>query len=56
MSKNNEYTITGTNITEVKRKNSEFGLTYNQVKELLSKQYQQQNISSLTRSINPQKQ
>ncbi|MEH7350799.1 MULTISPECIES: hypothetical protein [Gottfriedia] len=33
------FTITGTNINEVKRKNANSGLTYNQVKQLLAEKY-----------------
>ena len=32
-----QFTSTGTNIHEVKRKNAESGLSYNEVKELLAK-------------------
>jgi len=35
-----KYTVTGTNIDEVKRLNAHSGLTYNQVKQLLQKQYE----------------
>ena len=34
------YTVTGTDIEEVKRLNAHSGLTYNQVKQLLQKQYE----------------
>ena len=37
-----QYTIAGTNIEEVKRQNKQSGLTYNQVKQLLSKHYLEQ--------------
>ncbi|KQL37907.1 DNA mismatch repair protein MutT [Bacillus sp. FJAT-25509] len=33
------FTITGTDINEVKRKNAKSGLTYNQVKQLLAEKY-----------------
>ena len=33
------FTITGTDINEVKRKNADSGLTYNQVKQLLAEKY-----------------
>jgi len=33
------FTITGTDINEVKRKNANSGLTYNQVKQLLAEKY-----------------
>ncbi|MFF2879052.1 hypothetical protein ACFVR2_22415 [Gottfriedia sp. NPDC057991] len=33
------FTITGTNINDVKRKNASSGLTYNQVKQLLAEKY-----------------
>lgn len=32
-----EYTVSGTNIEEVKRNNAQSGLTYNEVKQLLAK-------------------
>ena len=32
-----QYTSSGTNIDEVKRKNAESGLSYNEVKEILAK-------------------
>jgi hypothetical protein len=35
----NNRTITGTNIEEVKRLNSQSGLSYNQVKQLLAEKY-----------------
>ena len=40
MAYNNEehFTSVGTNVNEVKRKNAESGLSYNEVKELLAKQ------------------
>ncbi len=38
----NQYTIAGTNIEEVKRQNKHSGLTYNQVKQLLSRHYLEQ--------------
>lgn len=34
------HTITGTDIEEVKRLNAHSGLTYNQAKQLLQKQYE----------------
>ncbi|WP_268895679.1 hypothetical protein [Gottfriedia acidiceleris] len=37
--KDKRFTITGTDINEVKRKNSNSGLTYNQVKQLLAEKY-----------------
>ena len=37
-SKNNQ-TIAGTNIEEVKRLNSQSGLSYNQVKQVLAEKY-----------------
>ncbi|ETI67388.1 hypothetical protein [Neobacillus vireti] len=36
------YTVVGTDIEEVKRLNSQSGLSYNEVKELLAKQYMKQ--------------
>ena len=36
---NHKHTVTGTDIDEVKRLNAHSGLTYNQVKQLLQKQY-----------------
>ncbi|WP_285858637.1 hypothetical protein [Neobacillus niacini] len=38
-SKQKRYTIAGTDIEEVKRLNSQSGLSYNEVKQLLAKQY-----------------
>jgi hypothetical protein len=35
---NDNHTITGTNINEVKKLNAQSGLTYNEVKILLGKQ------------------
>ena len=35
-----KYTVTGTDIDEVKRLNAHSGLTYNEVKQLLQKQYE----------------
>lgn len=32
-----QFTVSGTNINEVKRKNADAGLSYNEVKELLAK-------------------
>lgn len=37
-----EQTITGTDISEVKRLNQQSGLTYNEVKALLQKHYKKQ--------------
>ncbi len=37
---NDTFASSGTNIDEVKRKNAQSGLSYNQVKELLAKSYQ----------------
>jgi len=34
---NDSYTVAGTNIDEVKRKNAESGMSYNEVKELLAR-------------------
>lgn len=34
---NPQYTVSGTNIEEVKRKNENSGLTYNEIKEMLAK-------------------
>ncbi|XZF77834.1 hypothetical protein ACSBO6_09910 [Bacillus sp. AL-1R] len=36
------FTITGTDIDEVKRKNAHSGLTYNQVKQLLAEKYRKE--------------
>jgi hypothetical protein len=41
MNKEKKYTVVGTDIEEVKRLNKNSGLTYNQVKELLTKQMKQ---------------
>jgi lambda repressor-like predicted transcriptional regulator len=38
-SKLNRYTVVGTDIEEVKRLNRQSGLSYNEVKQLLAKQY-----------------
>jgi hypothetical protein len=38
-SRGKNQTVSGTDVDEVKKLNSESGLTYNQVKELLGKQY-----------------
>ncbi|WP_301337168.1 hypothetical protein [Bacillus sp. FJAT-29814] len=38
-SKQKRYTIAGTDIEEVKRLNSQSGLSYSEVKQLLAKQY-----------------
>ncbi|MEE6450742.1 hypothetical protein RAH41_09235 [Gottfriedia acidiceleris] len=37
--KDKRFTITGTDINDVKRKNANSGLTYNQVKQLLAEKY-----------------
>lgn len=36
-----QFTISGTDIEEVKRQNANSGLTYNEVKALLAKEYEQ---------------
>ncbi|PGL70136.1 hypothetical protein [Bacillus sp. AFS055030] len=36
------FSITGTDIDEVKRKNANSGLTYNQVKQLLAEKYRKE--------------
>lgn len=41
MENKKRFTVVGTDIEEVKRKNSESGLSYNEVKALLAKQYQE---------------
>lgn len=41
--KDKRFTITGTDITEVKRQNANSGLTYNQVKQLLAEKYMKEN-------------
>ncbi|MGX6444143.1 hypothetical protein ACWM35_13080 [Neobacillus sp. K501] len=38
-SKQKNYTVAGTDINEVKRLNSQSGLSYNQVKHLLAEKY-----------------
>ncbi|MBM7693409.1 hypothetical protein JOC77_002849 [Peribacillus deserti] len=43
MKKDTKYTITGTDIEEVKRLNRNSGLSYNQAKEMLAKQYHSKN-------------
>lgn len=40
MSSNKRFTSVGTDIEEVKRLNSQSGLSYNEVKQLLAKQYE----------------
>ncbi|MGM9928451.1 MAG: hypothetical protein ACI35P_10935 [Bacillus sp. (in: firmicutes)] len=42
-----QFTITGTDIEEVKKQNSASGLTYNQVKQLLQQHYKEQQTSSI---------
>ncbi|WP_050615240.1 hypothetical protein [Bacillus testis] len=37
--KKSGFTVTGTNIQEVKELNAKSGLTYNQIKELIAKEY-----------------
>ena len=37
MNDKQKYTVTGTNIEEVKRQNDNSGLTYNEVKEVLAR-------------------
>lgn len=44
-----QFTVVGTNINEVKRKNATSGMTYNEVKELLAKNYQKNNNSKDSR-------
>ncbi|MCM3568889.1 hypothetical protein [Neobacillus mesonae] len=36
-----QYAIVGTNIDEVKRLNSESGLSYNEIKQVLAQYYEQ---------------
>ncbi|AZU62968.1 hypothetical protein [Neobacillus mesonae] len=40
MSSNKRFSSVGTDIEEVKRLNSQSGLSYNEVKQLLAKQYE----------------
>lgn len=40
MSSNKRFTSVGTDIEEVKRLNSQSGLSYNEVKQLLANQYE----------------
>jgi hypothetical protein len=42
-SKNAKYTVVGTDIEEVKKLNSESGLSYNEVKKLLVEKFLQAN-------------
>ncbi|WP_459501275.1 hypothetical protein [Bacillus sp. C1] len=42
MDNEKKYTVVGTDIDEVKRLNKNSGLTYNQVKELLAKQFKKE--------------
>ena len=39
--KKDNYTVVGTNIDEVKKLNSESGLTYNEINELLTREIEQ---------------
>jgi len=41
MADKKRYTVVGTDIEEVKRLNKESGLSYNEVKALLAKKYQE---------------
>lgn len=59
MESNNQYTVAGTNIEEVKRKNAESGLSYKEVYEMLAKTggkntkaYSDTNIEEVKKSIN----
>lgn len=63
MTGNNEqqFTSVGTDINEVKRKNAESGLSYNEVKELLAKRggqgtavYSDTNVEEVRQQINEQ--
>ncbi|RHW34719.1 gamma-type small acid-soluble spore protein [Lysinibacillus yapensis] len=56
----NHYTAAGTNIEEVKRKNAEYGLSYNEVKALLAstggkntKQFSDTNAEEIKKQIHP---
>ncbi|GAA0338315.1 hypothetical protein GCM10008967_30740 [Bacillus carboniphilus] len=44
-----KFTVVGTNINEVKRKNATSGMTYNEVKALLAKNYQKDINSKQSR-------
>ena len=51
------YTVSGTNIDDVKRKNANSGLSYNEVKELIAKNrglgtgiYSDTNLDDVTRN------
>jgi len=51
------YTLSGTNIEDVKRKNANSGLSYNEVKELIAKNrglgtgiYSDTNLDDVTRN------
>lgn len=51
------YTVSGTNIEDVKRKNANSGLSYNEVKELIAKNrglgtraYSDTNLDDVTRN------
>lgn len=41
MTSQKRYTVAGTDIEEVKRLNSQAGLSYNEVKKLLAQKYKQ---------------
>lgn len=54
-----QLTVSGTNISEVKRKNAQAGLSYNEVKEILAKnggfgtaQYSDTNSEEVNAEIN----
>ncbi|WP_156288921.1 gamma-type small acid-soluble spore protein [Oceanobacillus salinisoli] len=58
---NHNYTVTGTDIEEVKRKNAESGLSYNEVKALIANTtggrgtsvYSDTNPQEVRKKINP---
>ncbi len=56
---NAKYTVAGTNIEEVKRKNAESGMSYKEVLEMLAKQgghntaqFSDTNVEEIKRKIN----
>ncbi|MER2261727.1 MAG: hypothetical protein ABS934_06900 [Psychrobacillus sp.] len=49
MKENNaKYTVSGTNIDEVKRQNANSGLTYNELNELIAKQQKEKENNQKT--------
>ncbi|MBS4174816.1 gamma-type small acid-soluble spore protein [Bacillus sp. FJAT-49736] len=63
MKNNDSFTVAGTNIDEVKRKNAQSGMSYNEVKEWLASTtggretaiYSDTNVDEVKRKINSMK-